>query len=216
LQLLCQGGKKLPNVYDIKALQEQRRKIGRVNIWKPDEISRLKSDFYFSKAQGISIKHSGAQTVSPKGSEEVSQFLCTNCKISPQAKQAIKGDQWKNNHYDVNIQKLKDLNIIDEAGNYTPYDKNQHLQNIQDEINLAKLTNDQSLLAEKQSQKNELLGLSTVDVITPMLSSSVIDNTLINQQIPNRTLKPTLNKNLLIGVGIAAAAVLVLVWGLTK
>tara|TARA_Y100001951_G_C11265947_1_gene255536 strand:+ start:386 stop:1024 length:639 start_codon:yes stop_codon:yes gene_type:complete len=212
LQLLCQGGKKLPNVYDIQAFIQERRKAkgADASLYKPHEIPFLK-DMYFSEAKGISIKHSGAETVKDK-----SQFLCTNCKISPQAKQAIKGDQWKINHYDVNIQKLKDLNIIDEAGNYTPYDKNQHLQNIQDEINLAKLTNDQSLLAEKQNQKNELLGLSSIDVITPMLSSSVIDNTLINQQIPNRTLKPTLNKNLLIGIGIAAAAILVLVWGLTK
>ena len=167
----------MPNVYDIDALIEHRKKIGRHNLWKPDEIPKLKTHFYFSEGAGISIKHSEAKCV--KG---LCQFLCTNCKISPEAQEKIQSKAFSHagslKNYELTREELKELNIIDESGNYTPFDSSKTLSiNNINELNLPEMITTSNISTKQQAQEikpqkkqiNNLITIATVGIVAGVL-----------------------------------------------
>ena len=178
------------------------------------------------KAGFISRSIGGGITILPKGAgtirKDFGQFLCTDCELSPNANEMLSGkyDPFTNQsmgdpdfgHKKISADTLKKLNVIDEQGNYIPYDPlhpfhmkanfEKQQKELQDE--LIKIKEEKSNKEIKQIKKelaseplqilNETQHIKKEIIETPIQEKSFIDK----------------NKNYLIIGGVAITALILI------
>ena len=118
----------MPNVYDIQNSSLYKNRYG-ITVKNPIVPPNAP---YMQTASGISIRSGGW------AAQGKAQFLCTNCKISPQLEEYLKktkGDPDSLYGYDLTIEEMKKFNLIDSAGNYKPHNQTQYDKMVQEKYN---------------------------------------------------------------------------------
>ena len=181
---------------------------------------------FISRSQhGITILPKGAGTIR----KDLGQFLCTNCQLSPNASEMLSGkyDPFTNQsmgdpdfgHKKISADTLKKLNVIDEQGNYIPYDPlhpfhmkakfEKQQKELQDELIKIKEENYKNyphLSVEEIKQIKKELASEPLQILneTQHIKKEIIETPIQEKSFIDK------NKNYLIIGGIAITALILI------
>lgn len=139
----------MANIHEIRKMNE-----GTSGNYRPN--TNFAALGFSEKSGSINIKSNHARCVrmGARGSPSGCQWLCKDCKLSPEAHAWLMKNrektQFTTNSFEMKDEDLKRLNIINEKGDYVPYDpKKAELEKLESEP-LKILNETQKIKAEPE------------------------------------------------------------------